>query len=76
MKKSLRIARLELSLLFYSPIAWFLLIVLIVQTGIAYTGTMDIMEQSREINNNFHFLTSYVFSNPYVGLFTSVLDKL
>ena len=41
MKTIFKIARIELALLFYSPIAWFLLVAFLFQCGLAYTSTMD-----------------------------------
>ncbi len=41
MKTIFKIARTELALLFYSPIAWFLLIAFLFQAGLAYTGAIE-----------------------------------
>ena len=77
MKKALRIARLELNTLFYSPIAWLLLIVLLVQLGIVYTTTMSEMEQAKQLyGGSFGFLTGQIFSGSSLSLLPSVLEKL
>ena len=77
MKKALRIARLELNTLFYSPIAWLLLIVLLVQLGIVYTTTMSEMEQAKQLyGGSFGFLTGQIFSGNSLSLLPSVLEKL
>jgi ABC-2 type transport system permease protein len=75
MKKIIRIARLELSTLFYSPIAWFLLIVLLIQVGLTYTEIMSQYEQSRQIYNGFGFLSSSIFSSGY-SVLSNILGKL
>ena len=41
MKTIVKIAKTELALLFYSPIAWFLLIAFLFQAGLFYTGVIE-----------------------------------
>lgn len=73
MKKIIQIARLELSLLFYSPIAWLLLIILFVQVSLSFTGVMPELERSK----GFPFLTSALFADvKKIGLLTRILDSL
>ena len=43
MKTTFKIARTELYNLFYSPIAWLLLIIFLVQTGLSHTGMLENM---------------------------------
>ena len=77
MKKTLRIARIELSTLFYSPIAWLLLIVLIVQVGLSYTTTMEWMEESKQLSGNFGALTATIFAGSFgSGVLSGILGKL
>ena len=76
MKKTIRIAKLELSTLFYSPIAWFLLIVFMFQIGLSYTSTMDMYNSSKQIYNSFGFLTYNIFSQNYGGIIAGILGKL
>src|SRR5882724_282806 len=40
MKTIFRIARLELSTLFYSPVAWLVLIIFVFQSGLAFTDIL------------------------------------
>ena len=49
MKTTFRIARLELSNLFYSPIAWFLLIVFLFQCGLSYTNAIEGIVMNQEL---------------------------
>ena len=77
MKKIIRIARIELSTLFFSPIAWFLLIVLMVQVALSYTTTMEWMEQSKQLNGNFGALTAQIFAGSFgSGVLSGILSKL
>jgi ABC-2 type transport system permease protein len=73
MKKIIQIARLELSLLFYSPVAWLMIIILFVQMTIGFTEAMPGILQS----GNLSFLTSALFTNPTsIGLIAKILDSL
>jgi len=77
MKKTLRIARIELSTLFFSPIAWFLLIVLMIQVGLGYTTAMEWMEQSKQLSGNFGALTAQLFAGAFgSGVLSGILSKL
>ncbi len=77
MKKTIRIAKIELSTLFYSPIAWFLLIVFMFQIGWAYTETMEMYENSKQIYNGFGFLTFSIFAGSFGnGVISGILGKL
>ena len=48
MREILRIAKTELQTMFYSPVAWFVLIVFIVQTGSLFFGVLDGIASSWE----------------------------
>ena len=73
MKKIIQIARLELSLLFYSPIAWLLMIILFVQMSVDFTAALPPLEKG----GNFSFLTRDLFTNPNaLGLLSRILDSL
>lgn len=75
MKKIRRIARLELSLLFYSPIAWILLIIFIIQCGITFTGLIEAREATQQLGNPLNNLTILVFGGSE-GFFSTVQHKL
>jgi ABC-2 type transport system permease protein len=73
MKKIIQIARLELSLLFYSPIAWLLMIILFVQVSLSFTGAMPDLERTK----GGPFLTSNLFTSPdNLGLLVHILSSL
>ena len=79
MKTVVRIAKTELRTLFYSPIAWFLMIVFLVQCGITYFGQLNSQAQTQEIGGiglqYMTHLTERIFISP-PGLFPSVMQKL
>ncbi|WP_316833921.1 Gldg family protein [Pedobacter nutrimenti] len=73
MKKIIQIARLELSLLFYSPIAWLLMIVLFVQMSVDFTAVLPQLEKSKDI----FFLTEKLFTDPHsIGILAKILNSL
>lgn len=73
MKKIVQIARLELSLLFYSPIAWLLMIVLFVQMSLNFTAALPDIQKAPATS----FLTVYLFINAeQVGIISRILADL
>ena len=73
MKKIIQIARLELSLLFYSPIAWLLLIVLVVQMDLYLIPVIPELLRPQA----FDALTSNLFTNPQkLGVLSRMLEYL
>ena len=79
MRTIVRIAKTELRTLFYSPIAWFLMIVFLVQCGITYFGQLGSQAQTQEIAGiglqYMTHLTERIFTSQ-IGLFSSVMQKL
>lgn len=76
MKTIFRIAKTELRTLFFSPIAWFLIIIFLVQCGIVYISALD--QAAREQENSgkiFMSVTAYLFLGR-IGLFGSVMQNL
>ncbi len=66
---------MELSLLFYSPIAWILLIIFIIQCGITFTGLIEAREATQQLGNPLNNLTILVFGGSE-GFFSTVQHKL
>jgi len=79
MKTIFKIAKTELALLFYSPIAWFLLVAFLFQCGLAYTSKMDNYLIQQEMGGRMlqylTFLTSKIFGPPY-GIWPDLVSKL
>ncbi len=79
MKTTIKIARTELALLFYSPIAWFLLVAFLFQSGLAYTSSIEgylTQQQMGGIGLRYlQFLSSNIFAPPY-GIWPSLAGKL
>jgi ABC-2 type transport system permease protein len=79
MKTIFKIAKTELALLFYSPIAWFLLIAFLFQCGLAYTGAVEAFLAQQELGGRtlqyLTFLTSKIFAPPY-GIWPGLVGNL
>lgn len=76
MKTILRIARFELSTLFYSPIAWLVLVAFMVHTALAYTDAFDLIVRFNKIGYNIgNGITFSVLSHPMWGMFKGVMDN-
>ena len=79
MKTIVKIAKTELALLFYSPIAWFLLIAFLFQAGLTYTGEIENYLISQEMGGRrlqyLTFLTSKIFAPPY-GIWPGLVRNL
>lgn len=75
MKIAFRIARLELSNLFYSPVAWVVLVIFMVQSGWEFTAMIERMERSQQMGTINAGITQFVFSG-FNGLFTKMNEYL
>ncbi|MFY0254542.1 Gldg family protein [Chitinophaga sp. 30R24] len=81
MKTVFKIAKTELRLLFYSPIAWFLMIVFLVQCALTYVNGLDTLARSQEGGSlamrmvNMRDFTLQIFGRGN-GVFSSVMEKL
>ena len=70
MKKIRKIALTELQTLFYSPIAWLILVLFAVQTGMIFTGGLKGQLQSEMMGQHFPNVTSWAFRfNDMIGYF-------
>ena len=79
MKVILKVARTELSTLFFSPIAWFLLIVFWIQCGVTFFNLMEFITRHVEMSGDkqeyYTSITDTVFLG-FQGLFKNVMDNL
>ena len=74
MKMILKIAKKELQLLFYSPVAWFLLVVFAVQTGMLFVGKYEYYLKDNEYGDGVQFMVSAsIFMRGMWGLVSGYL---
>jgi ABC-2 type transport system permease protein len=73
MKKIIQIARLELSLLFYSPIAWLLTLALFAQLSYMFIINIPGLASGESVN----LLTAALFADPQkLGILSKILESL
>jgi len=75
MKKIFKIAQVELSILFYSPIAWLILIIFIIQCGVTISDLLDTKAASQELGHELKGLTKDIFGG-YSAFFNAVKNNL
>lgn len=76
MKTIFRVAKTELRTLFFSPIAWFLIIIFLVQCAIVYIGVLDQVAREQATSGKLMMsVTEYMFMGR-IGLFGSVMQNL
>ncbi|RVU00698.1 hypothetical protein EOD41_11930 [Mucilaginibacter limnophilus] len=75
MTKILKIARLELSILFYSPVAWLVLAIFMVQAGTGFFGMLSSFQELFMMGEKADNLTRMLFPGIN-GLFDKVLQTL
>lgn len=75
MKKTFKIAILELSILFYSPVAWLVLVIFMVQCSMHFFGLYQSILEGLSADININNITFSVFPDQ-TGLFRSVLENL
>ncbi|TCC97805.1 DUF2194 domain-containing protein [Pedobacter hiemivivus] len=75
MQKIIRIARLELSILFYSPIAWLVLIIFTIQSGITFTDILYSQETYQQLERALGPMSKVLFAGEK-GMLTIVLENL
>lgn len=75
MKKILKIAKLELSILFYGPVAWLVLIIFMVQCSMHFFNLYQGIREGLAAGININNITYTVFPDQ-PGLFSDVLQNL
>jgi len=75
MRKIVRIARFELCALFYSPVAWIVLIVFSIQSGLGFTRWFQIYGRAQRMGQQLDTMTAHIFSGKY-SFYGGVKDTL
>lgn len=76
MKQTIRIARTELQLLFYSPIAWLIMIVFTIQASLVFTGTLEGFVTTKELGYKLNSVTLSLYTDPWNGFYAKLLGYL
>lgn len=75
MRRIFKIAKAELFTLFYSPIAWMILVVFAFQTGMSFVEHLQEIVRAKNVGFGNAFITASIFSGN-LGLFTTVQGYL
>jgi ABC-2 type transport system permease protein len=75
MIKVLKIAKLEISILFYSPVAWLVLTIFMVQNGMGFFGMFQGLREALSMGSRMNDITFTMFPGLN-GLFDKVLQTL
>ncbi|AYL94373.1 Gldg family protein [Mucilaginibacter celer] len=75
MLKIIKIAKLEISTLFYSPVAWLVLVIFMVQTGMGFFGMLQGLQEALMMGSHMDNLTFAAFPGVS-GLFAKVTETL
>lgn len=75
MKIAFRIARLELSNLFYSPVAWVVLVIFMIQSGWEFSHLIERMERAQQMGMASSGMTDTIFAG-FAGVFTKMKEYL
>ncbi|MEN6618021.1 MAG: Gldg family protein [Rikenellaceae bacterium] len=76
MKMIYKIARTELQTLFYSPIAWLILIIFTIQSSIAFSNGLENMVGAQSLAYMQGNLSMTLFAHPHRGFFTIIQQYL
>ena len=76
MKMILKIARKELQLLFYSPVAWVLLILFVIQTAMMFSGRYEDFLRKNEFEDGRMFMSASMLVFIFPGLWNMVSGYL
>lgn len=73
MRKIFKIAQAELATLFYSPVAWLILVIFTFQAGLYLVNVISVIIGSNEEAVS---LTAWIFTETYSGLFPAIKGNL
>jgi ABC-2 type transport system permease protein len=75
MKTIYRIAKTELNTMFYSPVAWVVLVIFSIQSSWKFFDTLERFEKGQKMGQNMDNMTQVIFSG-FSGLFTEMQNYL
>lgn len=76
MNQIIRIAKTELQLLFYSPIAWLILIVFTIQASLVFTEALSSFVNTKTLGYDLDGVTLNLFTDPWRGFFSKLLGYI
>lgn len=62
LKSTLRVAKMELNTMLYSPVAWLILLIFVCQIGFSFSGAFAKVAHAKDIENSLNGITASIFS--------------
>ena len=75
MKTIYRIAKTELNTMFYSPVAWVVLVIFSIQSNWKFFDSLERFEKSQKMGEGMGNLSQIIFSG-FMGLYTEMQNYL
>ena len=75
-RQTLRIAKIELSSMFYSPVAWLILVIFALLIGYDYANVFDGQLHSQSLGNNLWNVSSAIYNSWMTGILKPILRNL
>lgn len=76
MKTIYNIAKNELRQLFYSPIAWILLVIFFVQCGLAFADVISVLLRIKALGQGLNAVTNQIFQDAWNGVYPNIQGYL
>jgi ABC-2 type transport system permease protein len=74
-RSMLRVAKIELNSMFYSPVSWLVIVIFACQTGYAFARKFDGLLHSQDIGHSLWAVTSHIFVGMF-GILSPILHTL
>lgn len=75
-RQTLRIAKIELSSMFYSPVAWLVLVIFALLIGYDYANVFDGQLHGQSLGNNLWNVSSAIYNSWMTGILKPILRNL
>ena len=72
MKTIINIAKNELRQFFYSPIAWILIVIFFVQTGMAFSEAVTGLIRYSSLGFGLNAITNQIFQDSWSGIYPGI----
>ena len=71
-----KLAKTELQTLFYSLVAWLIIIIFTIQTAMVFTSALGMQLATQELGRPLWTITSGIFASPWGGVFPALQEYL
>ena len=75
-RQTLRVAKIELSSMFYSPVAWLVLVIFALLIGYDYASVFDDQMRGKSLGNNLWSVSSAIYNSWMTGILKPILRNL